>query len=293
MPHARAGNLQIHYVEPFGPAQRVASRRLPPLRDLRTDGDAPSGDRLPVVFVHGNWSTHRWWISTATALARRLWNHRLLAIDMRGRGDTRGPDHGYSIAELADDLRGFLDALGLARAHLVGHSLGCAVISELALAHPERVASLVVAAPCWVDGMPEQWARREDQARLHADRGLFGRLLAGMARKAPRDQLWDELVVTGHRQRELATMRNLDALIAWRPGDALRALVMPRVVVDGELDPLCGGPTATRAAAAMTCERVCMAGIGHSPNLEAPEQLASIIRRIVCHAESTRNARYR
>jgi pimeloyl-ACP methyl ester carboxylesterase len=141
--------------------------------------------------------------------------------------------------------------------------------------------------------MPEQWARREDQARLHADRGLFGRLLAGMARKAPRDELWDELIVTGHRQRELATMRNLDALIAWRPGDALRALVMPRVVVDGELDPLCGGPTATRAAAAMTCERVCMAGIGHSPNLEAPEQLASIIRRIVCHAESTCNARYR
>jgi len=265
--HVRAGDLQIHYRE-WSPSSRSAS---------------PGS---PIVFVHGNWSTHRWWIPTAAALGLQPEDHRLLAIDLRGRGDTRGPDHGYTIAELADDLLGFLDALALARAHLVGHSLGSPIITELALRHPERVASLVAVAPCWVDGMPEEWARREDQARVHADRQRFARLLAGMAPTAPRDGLWDELIVTGHRQREIATMRNLDALIAWRPGDALRALAMPRMVVDGELDPLCGGSTAARAAAAMACERVSMLGIGHSPNLEAPEQLASLIRRMVRFAET-------
>lgn len=262
--HVRAGDLQIHVRE----------------------WSAPSPRGLPLVFVHGNWSTYRWWIPTVAALGRRLPDHRLLAPDLRGRGDTEGPDHGYTIAELAADLLALLDALALAQVHLIGHSLGSAIITELALARPERVASLVVVAPCWVDGMPDKWARRDDQARVHADRQLFGRLLAGMARKAPRDQLWDELVVTGHRQRELATMRNLDALLTWRPGDRLRSLTMPRVVVDGELDPLCGGSTAARMAAAMTCERVCMAGISHSPNLEAPEQLASIIRRMVRYAEA-------
>ena len=269
MPEAHAGALRVHY------------RECHPARAEPHD----SPRRLPIVLVHGNWSTHRWWIPTAAALGRRLPEHRMLAIDQRGRGDTTGPDHGYSIAELAADLLAFLDALALERVHLVGHSLGSAVITQMALRWPERVASLVVVAPCWVDGMPEKWARREDQARVHADRELFGRLVAGMAPKAPRDELWHELIITGHRQRELATMRNLDALIAWRPGDALRALAMPRVVGDGELDPLCGGPTAARAAQAMACERVCMTGIGHSPNLEAPEQLASIIRRMVRFAE--------
>jgi pimeloyl-ACP methyl ester carboxylesterase len=273
MPEVRAGDLQVHYRE-WAPVSRGPARAAP----------------LPIVFVHGNWSTHRWWIPTASALARRMPTHRMLAPDLRGRGETRGPDHGYAIAELAADLRAFLDALALERAHLIGHSLGSAVITQAALDYPERVASLVSVAPCWVDGMPQRWARREDQARVHADRDLFARLLAGMAPKAPRDALWQELIVTGHRQRQVATMRNLDALIAWRPGDALRALTMPRIVVDGELDPLCGGPTAARAAQAMTCDRISMAGIGHSPNLEAPEQLASIIRRLVRFADDQPHA---
>jgi 3-oxoadipate enol-lactonase len=261
--HVRANDLQVYYREWSVPR--------------------PIG---AVVFVHGNWSTHRWWIPTAAALAPALADHRLLAIDLRGRGDTQGPDHGYTIAELAGDLLGFLDALGLARVHLVGHSLGSAIVTELArsVEGSERVASLVAVAPCWVDGMPPRWARREDQARLHADRAVFARLLAGMAPKMDpkaRDPLWEELIITGHRQRELATLRNLDALLAWQPGDTLGALTMPRIVVDGELDPLCGGSTAARAAEAMACERVTLAGIGHSPNLEAPEQLASIIRRVI------------
>ncbi len=264
MPHAQAGNLRVHYREWSPPA--------------------PHGS--PVVFVHGNWSTYRWWLPTAAELGRRLPDHRMLALDLRGRGETEGPDHGYSIAELAADLLAFLDALALDRVHLVGHSLGTAIAMQLALTAPARVASLVNVAPCWVDGMPEKWARREDQPRIHADRELFGRLLAGMAPAAPRDAAWDEIVRTGHRQRELATMRNLDALSAWRPGDALRTLAMPRVVIDGELDPLCGGATAARAAAALGCERVCMAGIGHSPNLEAPDRLASIIRRFIRDAEA-------
>lgn len=265
MANVAAGDLRVHYREWSTPV--------------------PAG--LPALFVHGNWSTHRWWIPTITALARELPDHRFIAYDLRGRGDTEGPDHGYSIAELADDLARLLDALELERVHLVGHSLGTAIAIELALADPGRVASLVMVAPCWLDGMPSKWARHEDQARVHADPQLYARLLAGMAPAAPRDALWDEIVVTGHRQREVATMRNLDALTAWRPGDQVRALSMPRIVVDGDLDPLCGGPTAARAAAAMACERVCMTGIGHSPNLEAPEQLASIIHRMIREAEST------
>lgn len=241
---------------------------------------------LPIVLLHGNWSTHRWWIPVAEQLLERLGARRLLAPDLRGRGDTQGPDHGYTLPELADDLRGFMHALGLARAHLVGHSLGTGIAMQLALTDPERVASLVAVAPVWPDGMPEVHARREQQAAVHDDLALYGRLLRSMAPTAELDELWEELVTTGHRQRAVATMRNLDALIGWRPGDGLRQLAMPRIVVDGENDRLCGGETARRAAEVLGCERVQLPGVGHSPNIEAPDAVARIIARVVGSAEA-------
>jgi pimeloyl-ACP methyl ester carboxylesterase len=240
---------------------------------------------LPIVFLHGNWSTHRWWIPVADRLSQTMAERRLLAPDLRGRGDTQGPDHGYTLPELADDLRGFMDALGLTRAHLVGHSLGTGIAMQLALTDPERVASLVAVAPVWPDGMPEVHARREQQAAVHADIALFGRLMRSMAPTAELGELWDELVSTGHRQRPVATMRNLDALMSWRPGDALRQLAMPRVVVDGENDRLCGGETARRVAEVLACERVQLPGVGHSPNLEAPDAVARTIAQLVGSAE--------
>jgi pimeloyl-ACP methyl ester carboxylesterase len=244
---------------------------------------------LPIVFVHGNWSTHRWWIPVTAQLAEHhvdvFRERRLLALDLRGRGNTQGPDHGYTLPELAEDLRAFMHALGLARAHLVGHSLGTGVAMQLALTDPEHVASLVLIAPVWADGMPEVHARRDQQAAVHADLALFGRLCRSMAPTAELGELWDELVLPGHRQREVATMRNLDALIGWRPGDRLRALTMPRVVVDGELDRLCGGETARRAAEVLACERVQLPGVGHSPNLEAPAAVARIIADLVASEE--------
>jgi 3-oxoadipate enol-lactonase len=240
---------------------------------------------LPVVFLHGNWSTHRWWIPVAEQLGERLGERRLLALDLRGRGDTQGPDHGYTLPELADDLLAFMNGLGLARAHLVGHSLGTGIAMQLALSEPERVASLVLVAPVWADGMPEVFARREQQAAVHGDIAMYERMLRSMAPTAELGELWEELVTTGHRQRSVATSRNLDALINWWPGDGLRALAMPRVVVDGELDRLCGGETARRATELLACERVQLSGVGHSPLLEAPAAVARVIADLVLAAE--------
>jgi pimeloyl-ACP methyl ester carboxylesterase len=244
------------------------------------------GAREPaIVLVHGNWSTWRWWIPLAAALPGR----RLLAPDLRGRGDTEGPDHGYTLTELSDDLLALLDALELDRVHLVGHSLGSGVVMQFGLDHPERVASLVAIAPVWADGMPDKWAAPERQAAAHADRDLYAQMLRAMAPnidEAELGELWQELVVTGHRQRPAATYRNLEALSQWRPGDELRALSMPRLVIDGELDPLCGGETARRAAEAMACERVQLQGIGHSPNLETPARVAELLSELFAAAES-------
>lgn len=201
---------------------------------------------LPVVCVHGNWATSAVWTKVAAEAPERC----LFAPDLRGRGRTRGPDNGYGVDELALDLREFLDALEFERVHLVGHSLGAGVIAELALRWPDRVASLLLLAPVWVDGMPEQHHDAERAQLMHRDRNVFAKIYAAMAPTAKRDVLWAGLVETGQEQRLEASLRNLDALRSWQPGDRLRELGMPRRVVVGQQDGLTGGAVAARVAQA-------------------------------------------
>ena len=99
------------------------------------------GPEPAIVAVHGLTSNHTVWTALADALAGR---HRLLAYDLRGRGDSAKPATGYSLAEHAADLSGLLDHFGLARAIVAGHSLGAHIGVRFATLHPERVARLVL-----------------------------------------------------------------------------------------------------------------------------------------------------
>lgn len=97
------------------------------------------GDGPPVVFVHGFGMTHESWTEQLPLVDE----FRLIAYDMRGCGDSAAAVTGYDVSDLGDELTGLLDDLGLAQAHLVGHSRGGGVIMDMALRRPERVASLV------------------------------------------------------------------------------------------------------------------------------------------------------
>jgi pimeloyl-ACP methyl ester carboxylesterase len=239
---------------------------------------------LPVVCVHGNWATSAVWTKVAAEAPERC----LFAPDLRGRGRTRGPDNSYGVDELAIDLHAFLDALEFERAHLVGHSLGAGVITEFALRWPARVASLLLLAPVWVDGMPEQHHDTELAQLMHRDRNAFAKIYAAMAPTAKRDVLWAGLVETGQEQRLEASLRNLDALCRWQPGDRLRELAMPRRVVVGQQDQLTGGKVAARVAEVLGIEPISIPDIGHSPHLEAPVWVAEVLAELATEAERKR-----
>src|SRR5918912_3067337 len=78
----------------------------------------------PVVCLHGITAQHR----AFNAAARHLVpSHGLVGVDLRGRGDSDKPDSGYGLEAHASDVARVLDHLGLARAVLVGHSMGAFV----------------------------------------------------------------------------------------------------------------------------------------------------------------------
>ena len=104
----------------------------------------------PVVFVHGNLSSSRFWDRTLAALPAPL---RGLAPDLRGFGGTqaRPLDATRGMRDFADDLRALLEApelgIGDRPVHLVGWSVGGTVVMQYAVDHPGTVASVVLVAP--------------------------------------------------------------------------------------------------------------------------------------------------
>ncbi|HEX5528463.1 MAG TPA: alpha/beta hydrolase [Methylomirabilota bacterium] len=94
-----------------------------------------------VVCIHGLTANHTCWASVADLLSPA---HRLIAYDLRGRGESDKPDKGYSLAVHDDDLEGLLDHFGLKKAVLIGHSLGAHIAVRFAATRPQRVAKLVL-----------------------------------------------------------------------------------------------------------------------------------------------------
>lgn len=94
-----------------------------------------------VVAIHGLTANHTCWAPMAEALTPEV---RLVAYDLRGRGDSDKPAQGYSLAEHARDLLGLLDHHHVERAIVMGHSLGANIGVWFAAHHPDRVERLVL-----------------------------------------------------------------------------------------------------------------------------------------------------
>ena len=96
---------------------------------------------IPVVLVHGYSMSSAVWEKILPLFPS---NYRLFAMDIQGFGHSDKPEAGYSCRELADNIGVLMDALGLSKAVLIGHSFGGVVIQHFAARHPERVIALAL-----------------------------------------------------------------------------------------------------------------------------------------------------
>lgn len=124
--------------------------------------DGPS-DGIPVVLSGSLGSDHRMWDPQVKPLAER--GFRVIRPDHLGHGKSSLPPGPYSIADVAESLLGLLDDLGLAKAHLVGLSLGGMAGMWLGAHRPDRVASLTLCCTSAKLGPPEMWVERAATVR--------------------------------------------------------------------------------------------------------------------------------
>jgi 2-succinyl-6-hydroxy-2,4-cyclohexadiene-1-carboxylate synthase len=93
-----------------------------------------------VIFLHFSGANLLMWRRAAPFFEEE---YRPVLVDLRGHGKSDVPDSGYHMDEMARDVVGIMDQIGLAKAHVVGSSLGAEVGLSLAANYPERVSSLV------------------------------------------------------------------------------------------------------------------------------------------------------
>lgn len=146
------------------------------------------GARTAVVLVHGAGGSHVHW----PAALRRLPGATVYALDLPGHGRSEGEGR-RSIGAYRDVVRAFLEAAGLERAVLVGHSMGGAIALEVALRYPQRLAGLVLVgsgarlrvAPALLQALREDYPRAVETLV----QWLFAESASEQARRAARRQL--------------------------------------------------------------------------------------------------------
>lgn len=128
------------------------------------------GSKPPVVLAHGITDNGLCWTRLARALEDEF---DLIMVDARGHGQSDKPESGYSPHDHADDLAGVIQALGLDRPALIGHSMGGASVAVMAYSYPHLASRLILEDPGW---RPREWML--DQAESNRRRQEWAETIA-------------------------------------------------------------------------------------------------------------------
>jgi pimeloyl-ACP methyl ester carboxylesterase len=244
-----------------------------------------AGAPPPALLLHGIGNYGRAWDFVADAVAGRM---RLVAPDARGHGDSAKPETGYAPSDFGADALAILDALGLERPAVVGHSMGGGHALAFALAHPERVARLVI-----IDIGPElEPEGRARSVRLTAERPAWFPDERSAEAYLRRTSPGYTDAVYANRLRWL--FRRENGTLAWRAdANALRqifggaggrnawadlaALRTPLTVVRGTRSIYLSAATARRMIETVSGARLVELDAGHNVQFDEPAGLAEAI----------------
>lgn len=262
-PEAQAdGGLDLRMVDVGGRTLRV--------------GVGP-GEGAPIVLLHGFGADLNNWLFNLDALSAA---GPVIVIDLPGHGASDKDVGDGSLPRLAADVGRALEALGVDRAHLVGHSLGAAVAMRLALDRPGLARSLTLISPvglpgsmisrAFLDGFVEAERARELKPVLEtlvADPGLISRDMIDDVVKFKRlDGAQEALAVLRDRMLDGGDFRALQSRLGELP---------PALVIASRGDAVVGGPD--QAALPPGWRVAWIDGVGHMAHLERAAEVNALI----------------
>lgn len=257
MPYAPVNGIELHYRE--------------------------AGAGFPVVLIHGFTGNSRNWALTVPALTSSF---RTISPDLRGHGLSSKPvrREDYGLELLAADVLALLRLLGISHCYLVGHSMGGMVAQHLVLSHPEIFAALVLvdtaAQPLPHMMAPERQRLLEIARRGDMDAVFQEQLRLNLLPPEIRDR--PEMLQARREQFRLtapeAYVYLSEAMSQRRPLlEELGSLGLPTLIVCGEKDEPFLAPSHTMHQRIPGSEFAVIAGSGHTPQIEQPRELNSVL----------------
>ncbi len=249
---------------------------MTPLHHL-TEGPAAA----PAVLLGSSLGTdHRMWDGVAADLAA---DFRVVRFDWRGHGRTPAPPGPYAVGDLADDVAGLADSLGIDRFSYVGLSLGGFVGQALAVAHPDRLRALILCCTSSWFGDPAPWHERAARVRAEGSTSWL---------RAPLTERWFTPEFVAEKPATVATLLDLvsgtsaegyawcaEAIAGTDLGPTLPEVTAPTLVISGALDPVSPPEAGAIIAAAIPGARQeVVAGVSHMAQAMAPDRIAALIR---------------
>ncbi|HYO12405.1 MAG TPA: alpha/beta hydrolase [Thermoanaerobaculia bacterium] len=221
----------------------------------------PTSGLRPVVLVHGYGVSGSYMVPIARRIAAEF---PVFVPDLPGHGRSEKPERTLDVPELAQALRAWMDAVGVRRAAFLANSMGCQIVAELAVRHPERVDRLILVGPT---------ADREARTA----RQQLSRLLR--TGPAERQSLIPLLIADYLRARPRRIVEELEAMLADRIEEKLPRIDAPAMVVRGERDHIVPQRWAEEVARLVGADRVFVVpGAGHALNYSAADELMRLIR---------------
>jgi pimeloyl-ACP methyl ester carboxylesterase len=244
-----------------------------------------AGAGPPLCLIAGfRQSSAAWPRPFLDALARR---NTVIMFDNRGTGRSPPAADGYGLDNQARDVTGLLDALGLARVHLLGFSMGGAIAQEVVTQHPERIDRLILfgtfCGGLWSSAAPWPVLRRlfvtegltPEQAAREAWPVTYSPAYLAANPDAVEQQMWRELE---HPTPGCVARRQMEAIRRFNAYAALPRIRSPTLVATGAADVLVPPRNAATLAARIPGARLEMLNdLGHRAIWEAPEEMAGLI----------------
>jgi 3-oxoadipate enol-lactonase len=237
-----------------------------------------SGRGTPLVLIHGYPLDHSIWNDVVSRLEK---DFDLILPDVRGFGESTTLDS-YSMNDIASDIALLLDSLKIERAVLAGHSMGGYVALAFAKSFPNRISGLALIASQAVSDSPE---RKEGRYKTAADVKQKGVQLVA-------DAMTDKLSVNQNVRdgiRPLIAKQGVagvaGALVAMAEREDSTAFLAsfnkPLVLIHGDADELIPIDRAREIKALLSSAYLSeLAGAGHMPMMEFPEQTADALKKL-------------
>ncbi|MGC9196834.1 MAG: alpha/beta fold hydrolase [Syntrophobacteraceae bacterium] len=240
--------------------------------------DEGRGD-TPVLFLHGYVDS---WRSFEAVLDCVCLAGRIVVPDLRGHGDSDKPACCYGIEDYALDLSLLMDALGLDKVDLVGHSMGSFIAQFLAARYPERVGRLVLisSAPCLAD----KTALLEIKPSIEALKDPIPKSFAAqfqMPSNPVSADFMDGIVSQTMKVPAHVWRCALSGLLQFDHGPLLGRITVQTLLLWGNQDPLVSRRDQEALLSQIAGSRLKELDTGHCPHWEKPEETARVLKEFL------------